>query len=431
MSSVSRSIFENQKPTHYRWVISLILFVSIFFAYCDRVNVAILIADNEFLLDMGISGGVAKGMLMTSFLVTYGISNFLFGTLGDIFGPRKVMLFCIPIWTVAMFIGGLAQAYAVVIISRMLLGIGEGIHYPTQSKFVKEWFPPHERGRANALWSLGISLASGIAMPFFAWIIFHTSWRLSFFIMAVASMIPMFCFWVFSTDKPSQNRFVNDAEKKYINNELKKENDAEICEQESALFTGRLKHIFYNYEFWVLTIFYMANVSVFFGALTWLPSYLKEAMGFSWTTMGILASMPYFIGILAKIVAGYYTDKLGDKKSLILVIEMILSIIGVTVAANVGDASIAALFLIVGIGANGLGSPGTWTILQNININASVSTSAGIMSGIGKVASALAPIIIGYLISLTGNYVSGLYYIIGCCVVGLITASLMYIKRIG
>ncbi|SUH12475.1 membrane protein [Salmonella enterica subsp. enterica] len=114
------------------------LFIGIFIAYLDRVNVSVLAANEPFLAYMGIEGMPLQiGMMMTVFLAAYGIANVVLSPLGDYLGPRKAMMLCILIWTIALMIGGVATSFALIIICRILLGIGEGFYYPLQSVFIK------------------------------------------------------------------------------------------------------------------------------------------------------------------------------------------------------------------------------------------------------------------------------------------------------
>ncbi len=58
---------------------------------------------------MGIEGMPLQiGMMMTVFLAAYGIANVVLSPLGDYLGPRKAMMLCILIWTIALMIGGVA-----------------------------------------------------------------------------------------------------------------------------------------------------------------------------------------------------------------------------------------------------------------------------------------------------------------------------------
>ena len=108
------------QPTRQRYVLVGILFVTLLVAYVDRVNVSVLLADPKFLADMGIAGKpVQMGLLMTLFLVAYGISNAVLGPVGDYLGPRKAMSLSLFLWGLSMFIGGLAPIFTIMLVSRL------------------------------------------------------------------------------------------------------------------------------------------------------------------------------------------------------------------------------------------------------------------------------------------------------------------------
>ena len=92
-----------------------------------------------------------------------------------------------------------------------------------QSAFVKNWFPPNERGKANGAWLLGLMIGPAVAMPFFTWIISSWGWRPSFFVLASMGLIPLFLLYFFVTDHPRQHKGVNKAELDYIENALRAE----------------------------------------------------------------------------------------------------------------------------------------------------------------------------------------------------------------
>ena len=180
-----------EQPTKQRVVVIVVLLVTLLVAYLDRVNVSVLVADEAFLTAMGIKGNaVAMGSLMSLFLATYAIANSVLGPLGDWWGPRKVMALAIVFWGLSCIYGGLVSTFAGMIVARCILGLGEGMHWPMQMKFVRNWFPPNERARANSTWLLGLAAGPAIAMPLFVWIVGNWGWRSSFFALAAIGIIP-------------------------------------------------------------------------------------------------------------------------------------------------------------------------------------------------------------------------------------------------
>ncbi|MFL9926218.1 MFS transporter [Herbaspirillum lusitanum] len=416
----------SEKPTHERYLLALILMLVVVFSYIDRVNVSILIVDNAFLNDMGIVGqSLQKGMLMSVFLVAYSFGNVVLSPLGDVLGPRKGMMLSIVVWGISLIIGGLAPTFMLMLFSRILLGLGEGMHFPMQSKFIKCWFPVSERGKANAAWNTGLAIAPAIAMPLFTWLIAVAGWRESFFVLTVMGLIPLFLLWKFTADTPQQSHRINATELAHIENGLK--NDS-VATDDGTGFFSKFKSFTGNYRFWLIVVYYMAHASVLWGTMSWVPSYLKTARGFSWEAMGMLSSLPWILGVGTKILSGYLCDKM-KRRAPLLVFAMVGVSIGIYFGVNIEDNLTSALVLGFGIGCIGLGGPAAWTLLQDIVPSKGISSAAGLMNGMGNVFSSIAPLAIGYIISQTGSYSNGLYYIIGCCVMGGIATLILTIKK--
>ncbi len=103
------------------------------------------------------------------------------------------MLIAYVVISLSLLIGGVSSFFAILLGTRILLGIGEGLYYPMQNTIIKNWFPAGERGRANTAWILGQSLAPALAMPLYTWIIAEHSWRhivISFGIGASSMQLP-------------------------------------------------------------------------------------------------------------------------------------------------------------------------------------------------------------------------------------------------
>jgi sugar phosphate permease len=418
------------KPTHQRHLLAAILLIVVFFSYIDRVNVSILVADTAFLVDMGIQNqSVQKGLLMTVFLFAYMFGNVLLGPLGDYLGPRKAMSLSVVVWGISLIIGGLAPTFMLMLFSRVLLGIGEGMHFPMQSKYIKHWFPPQERGKANAVWQTGMAIAPAVAMPLFTWIIYHTGWRNSFFVLTALGLIPLASLWFFTSDTPRKNKRINELELAHIEAGLQKEiEEGKSKGAATESFLEKVKSFSGNYKFWLLVVYYMAHTSVIWGAMTWLPTYLKEARGFSWTAMGFLSSLPWILGVVTKIISGLLCDRFG-RRAPILLFAMVGVAIGTYFGAKAPDNYTSAIILAFGIGSIGLGGPAAWTLMQDIVPSKGIATAAGVMNGLGNGFSSLAPVAIGYLISRTGNYGNGLLYIVGICCLGAVATLILTIKK--
>jgi sugar phosphate permease len=415
-------------PTRQRVSMVIILLITLLVAYLDRVNVSVLVADNTFLNDMLIKGNpVRMGLLMTIFLIGYGLGNVLLAPVGDIIGPRKAMMISIFLWTISVMIGGLTGTFAVMLMARAILGVGEGMHWPMQSSFVKNWFPPNERGKANGAWLIGLMGGPALAMPFFTWIIASFGWRSSFFVLASLGLVPLILLWFFVTDHPRQHKRINKAELDYIENALKAE-AAEQGQIKVGSLGERLASFCLNYRFWLLTVNYFAIASIWWGTMAWLPSYLKASRGFSWSAMGALSSLPYVLGTVSILFFGHLGDKIGRRAPLV-VVSHAFAAIGIYFGATAADNMTAALFLSFGIASVGIALPASWALLQRIVPAGAIGAGAGMMNGLANGGSAFAPALIGYFIALTGGYVGGLMFLVGVAILGLLCMSVLSFQK--
>jgi len=413
----------SSKPSRQRVTLSVILLITMMVAFFDRVNISLLAANDGFLRDMGIKGHpVQIGLMMSLFLIAYGTGNVCFSPLGDVLGPRRTMCIAVALWGVAMLVGGITATFSVMLGARLLLGLGEGIHHPMQSKYIKKWFPPQERGRANAVWNIGTSLAPAIAMPIFAWNVTKFGWRSNFFVCLLLGLIPLYLIWFRTADTPRQHKKVNALELQFIEEALAKEAKA-VEKASSDLFWDNVKVLIKNYRFWLMIVYYIAAMCVFWGMFSWLPSYLKSARGFSWAQMGWLSSLPFIVAVLGKAGAGWLSDRIGRYAPFCFV-GMLLSAVCTYYGAIVHNNVEAALLLALGMGAQLAATPPAWTLLQALVPSRAVALAAGSMNGFGGGVAAASPLIIGFLISFTGSYAGGLFFMVGS---SLLASALMLV----
>ncbi len=408
-------------PFRYRVVVVAALFVGIAVAYMDRVNVSVLAANETFLLDMGIKGKpVQIGMLMSVFLGVYGLANIFVDRLSGRMGARGAMIFSIALWIVSLIVGGLAPSFAVMLIARIILGVGEGFYYPLQSVIVKQWIPPRERGRANAVWSIGQSLAPAIAMPFLSYVIALWGWRESFHVLVPITCIPLLMFWFLVTDTPRQNTRVSPEELEVIESSLAGEKSAGPAEGRWQSFM----RIAVKRDYWLLVFWYLSLNLIYWGLISWLPSYLKEARGFSWQQVGWLSSLPFVLTIITKAYSGWVIDKVG-RNAPILMFGMFIGagcIFGATVIEN---NYLAAISLACASACTSMGLPPAWTLLQKLAPVESVGTAGGVMVGLSTGLSAFSPMLIGLFITISGSYSGGLYMLIGTALAAGAASSLL------
>jgi sugar phosphate permease len=410
-------------PTRARIGLAAILFVTLLVSYFDRVNVSVLVADPTFLGSMGIAGQPLKmGLLLSTFLFAYGIANLVVTPIGNWLGPRKAMALSIAIWALSVGLGGLAGSFGMLLGTRVLLGIGEGLHWPMQSIFVKNWFPPAERARANAAWLLGIMVGPMIAIPLITTVVAHAGWRASFGVLVLASLLPLTLVWFFTSDQPRGSRYANTAEVEQIESALRTEQTGGTAGHLSLAFLR-------DARYWLIVVAFLCSAGMFWGTIAWLPAYLKSARGFSWAQMGSLATLPYVLGAFTIVIAGVVADRI-ERKAILPVIALFGAAAGVWASVQAADNTTSAYAMSAAIASLGIGLASYWTMMQNIVDRSSVGVAAGVMNGVASLGSAGIPALVGFLIASNGgSFTAGLSFLVALGVLGGLCMLVLFFTR--
>ena len=410
---------EQTPASRYRVVIAVLLFIALLVSYLDRTNIAILNANPVFQHDMGIAGQAAKmGLFMSVFLFAYGVGNIILAPLGNVFGPRKSMLIAIGIWFISTLAGGFAGSFGVMLALRIVLGLGEGLHWPMQSLYVANWFPLHERTKANSAWLVGLMVGPMLGNPLIAWIVGGSGWQMSFYVLAGVSLIPLVLIGLLAPDTPRQSRHVNAAELSYIEGGVPAPAGPATW---SFLRQG---------DFWLVTVAFLASSSMFWGCVAWLPTYLKVARGFSWGAMGVLSAMPFLCATITVLTFGAVADRRA-RKAVFPLIALAGTALCILAASLVPHNMGSALFLILAFAFLGSGIPSYWTIMQNNVARPSIGIAAGVLNGVSQIGSAFIPVIVGALVGTAdaaGSWSAGLAFLVFMGLLGA-TCSLILMLR--
>ncbi len=385
--------------------------------YFQRINVSVLIVDPKFLADMGLINDTAgQGLLMTLFLLAYSFINILSAPLSDRIGPSKVMVAASVIAAVTVFLGGFAASLAAIFWIRILIGLGQGLYFPAQSKLISNWFLPHERGKANSIWAVAGCAGPIIAVPLFTWVIAVWSWHYVFFITGIISLVVLIVPVLKGpfSDSPNHIGIFNKAAKKSTP-VSPKANLADI------------KNLLSSTNIWLLIVSYVALLSLWWGLVTWLPQYLVVVRNFTWASMGFVATLPYLTAGLAMLIGGFVGDKVKNQ-AWFGVFGFLGAAICIIMAVYTKSNISCALLVAAGLGFNQLYFAPIWSVLQTMLPVTLVATGSGIMNGFGNFFSGLAPLIIGVLIQITNTYNAGLIYLAVLGIIGSITTYILAVR---
>ncbi len=130
--------------------------------------------------------------VVESYALTLAALLLVGGSLGDLFGRRKMYIFGIAVFAVASACCGLAQNIDMLIWARSIQGMGAALLVPGSLALITASFPEETRGQAIGTWSGFSAITAAIGPVIGGWLIEHSTWRWVFFLnlpLALAVML--------------------------------------------------------------------------------------------------------------------------------------------------------------------------------------------------------------------------------------------------
>ena len=160
-----------------RWfgLVFISLGVALIIVDSTIVNVAV----PSIVEDLGISSTQVQ-WVQEAYTLVFASLLLLFGSLADKFGRRRMMLIGIVIFTAASVLAGLAPTGDLLILARLVQGVGGAMVLPTTLSLINATFRGRERGIAFAVWGSAIGGMVAVGPLLGGWLTTAFSWRWAF-----------------------------------------------------------------------------------------------------------------------------------------------------------------------------------------------------------------------------------------------------------
>jgi DHA2 family multidrug resistance protein len=170
------------------WVIAVVVTMATFMEVLDTtiVNVSLPhIAGN-------LSAGVDESTwVLTSYLVSNAIVLPLSGWFSMLLGRKRFYITCVALFTLSSVLCGLASSLGMLVVFRVLQGLGGGGLQPTEQAILVDTFPPEKRGMSMAVYGVAVVAAPVIGPTMGGWITDNFSWRWIFFMNVPIGLLSM------------------------------------------------------------------------------------------------------------------------------------------------------------------------------------------------------------------------------------------------
>ena len=396
-------------------------FLAVFICYIDRVNisVAIIPMQNQF----GWSESQV-GLILGSFYAGYMVSMTLGGYLADKYGGKKVLGYGLLLWS---FFTVITPAFAysglwLLIFIRVLMGLGEGITFPSWHAIYARWIPFNERTRSIAITNSGISVGTVFGYVVAAIIISRYSWEWVFYSFGILGIFWYF-FWQRNvTSYPEDHKSISSEELDYIIKEAhSKETPPKIP----------LSKLIKNQPFLAIAIATFCNNWALYTFLSYLPRYVNDPL--STGGLGIeldsslfiyLILIPSVVSVVALLFGGILADSLIKRGFKVITVRKTVNTIGffgssiflILIPFQETLVNILVLLCLVntcsGICQGGFG-------VNHADLGPKYTGSlVGIAGSIGMIAAIFSPIVAGYVLEFSNSWNLIFYICSGILVIG-------------
>jgi MFS family permease len=334
--------------------------------------------------DLSIDAGMG-GQLQSYTLFASAAGGLMFGVIADRFGRTRALILSVLMYSIFTAACGFARTAAELAVFRVFLGIGMGGEWASGAALVSETWPDRHRGKALAFvqssWAIGYGLA--VIVDFVVRSVLGFNWRVVFFVGVVPAL---FALWV--RRKVEEPELWQQARRERHSRSLR------------PMFGGRMLVVTV-----ALTLMNAGTMFAWWGFNTWVPSYLtaaREAGGVG-LSEGIKASLILSsqVGMwFGYVTFGYVADAVGRRRT--YVGYLLLAALFVWAYTSTTNALVLlAIGPFTAFFATGHFS-GFGAVSAELYPTSIRATAQGLTYNIGRVASAVAPWLVGGLADTAG-----------------------------
>ncbi len=293
-------LFMNQWRERYSLV--FLCFCAVFVCYIDRVNISIAII--PMAAEYGWDEGV-QGIILSCFYFGYMVTQLLGGYLADRFGGKLVLAVGVIWWSAFTILTPPAAAMGItmLIVTRVLMGMGEGVTFPSIYALYSKWVPTAERSRSMAFANSGIPIGQVAALVVAPYIAIAFGWEWIFYIFGAVGLV-WYVFWQRTVaHAPQHHPHLSSREAEEISAGLP------ATSQPGGKPTALLDFA-RSRPVWAIVVAHFCNNWSLYVLLSWLPTFVNKGLGVDFANSGLVSMLPHLVSFVFLNVAGNVADRM-------------------------------------------------------------------------------------------------------------------------
>lgn len=353
-------------------------------------------------------------MVVASMQVVMGLLGPIAGRVVDSFPLRPVLCFGLATMGGGLLLLSQVQAYwQLPLIYGLILSVGGFLAGPIVAQsLVVRWFN-NRRGLALGISTLGTSVGGLVFPLLFAFCISSGGWRFAMMVMSAIVLAFLPLSWIVLRRNPPEEHEREQIEESQL---------ATVDDfRWSPMQVVRSRH------FWVFMVCILPLPMVFVGIQFNLVAYTHD-LGYSESQGASLLSVLFVSMIFGKLLVGYVTDRWGLRR-LFWVVNFSYVLMVSALVAEPGYTYMIAIMVVIGAAAGGA-LPLTGATISRVFGVASFGTVFGVYAFFGAMTTALAPLMVSSLQTMTGSYNSAFIILLCLLVPAAVMAFFLPTRRI-
>jgi OPA family sugar phosphate sensor protein UhpC-like MFS transporter len=338
-----------------------------------------------------------------AFSAAYALGQFFWGTLGDKFGARRVLLLGMLASVITAALMGCSQTASMMGVLFALQGVWQASGWPPLSKNMGAFFSRHERGSVMGFWCTNYALGGFIASVVAGYAASWWGWRFAFFVPAGLLLLIWVLFLFLQRNRPEDIGLPPIEQYHGVSEELPPAPSSSELRDESW---SAVVEVLRNRMVWFLAAAYFLIKPTRYLLLFWSPVYISERLGTSTAASGVLSSMFDLAGPFGTLIGGLVSDRVFQSRRMPVAVIALFSL-----------AALMVLFPYIPLTRFGMGlgmfALGFLVLIPDSLISGAAaidfgtkqgaSTSTGLVNGLGSLGQMLGVMLPGWVESVVGK----------------------------
>jgi ACS family tartrate transporter-like MFS transporter len=396
------------------------LFILYVLSYMDRVNVGY--AALQMMGELHFSNAVF-GFGSGIFFVGYFLFQVPQTMLVEVWSARKFIGLTLICWGALSLGTGMVTSAHQFYWIRFFLGIAEAGFFPGVIVYLTHWYRKEDRAKAVAMFFVAVPASNMVGSVLAAWLmrihwLGYGGWRWMLGLEGIPAVIAGIVTLFYLTDRPKDARWLSEDERKWITEEL--ERDQGKAERKSLNVWKAMR----DPQILLLAVVYFSYNTNSVSLAIWLPKILQGVSRANMSAVILISGIPWLVAVPAMLLTGWHSDKTGERR---WHVSLGLFAVGVALAMSLwaGHHTVLAMtaFSVATMALYSVPSP-FWALASGLMSGPAAAASVALINSIGNLGGFVGPYAIGFLTDKTGTFSAGIFYLVGVALLGGLLAVL-------